>query len=153
MDRFTVALVGGVLLLVVAGIAAAAVMRGRDQTPDLTTPSGVVLAYTLAEQHGDAQTAWDLLATSAQARGDHERFLARAGGYDPYRNAYLSTEDEKIDGDGASVVLVQTYPGSGNLLGGGSSTTNRTTVRLVREGQAWRISVPPDDYILFKAKP
>jgi hypothetical protein len=148
MDRFTLAVVGGVLVLVTAGLIAAASVRTHTASPpDLTTPSGVALAYALAEQRGDAQTAWDLLATSTQQRGDRERFLARAGSSEP-DNTFITTEDERLDGDGASVVLVRTYAGTGGIFGR-TSNTNRTTVRLIRETNNWRITVPPDDYLLL----
>jgi len=154
MDRFTWIVVGGVVSLVIIGLAAAAVLRGREAPPDLSTPSGVVLAYALAEQRGDPQTAWDLLATATQARADHDRFLARAGGGNDNGGGreYLTTEDERIDADGASVALVQTYAGSGGLFGSGSYV-NRTTVRLTRQGADWRIVVPPDDYLLAGPRP
>jgi hypothetical protein len=146
MDRFTLAVVGGVLALVVVGLASAALLRDRAAPPDLTTPSGVVLAYALAEQRGDTQTAWDLLAASAHARADRERFLARAGTTD---SAYLTTEDERVEGASASVVLVRTTPPSGGIFGS-PSYSSRATARLVSEGTppVWRISVPPDDYAL-----
>jgi hypothetical protein len=146
VDRFTWAVVGGVLALVVGGLVVAAVTRSRAAPPDLSTPSGVVLAYALAEQRGDPQAAWDLLARSAQARGDHDRFLARAGNVGNDRT-YLSTEDDRTDGDGASVVLVRTFPASNGLFSG-YGFSNRTTVRLVREDDTWRISVPPDEFLL-----
>jgi hypothetical protein len=133
----------------VGGVVAAAVVRGREPAPDLSTPSGIVLAYANAEQRGDPQTAWDLLATSAQERGDRERFLARAGNRGG--REYLTTESERVDGDAASVMLVHTYPGSGSVFGS-SSSTSRDTVRLAREGPAWRITVPPDDYVLINSK-
>jgi hypothetical protein len=151
MDRFTFAVVGGVLALVAAGLVTAASLRGQlSSTPDLSTPGGVALAYAVAEQRGDAQAAWDLLAASAQQRGDRERFLARAGHTQP-DNTYLSTDDERVDGDTASVTLVETYPGSGGLLGR-STSTSRATVRLVREPAGWRITVPPDDFLLLTPK-
>ncbi|HLZ25792.1 MAG TPA: hypothetical protein VKV73_00550 [Chloroflexota bacterium] len=153
MDRFTWLVVGGVVSLVVAGLAVAILLRGREAPPDLNTPAGVVLAYARAEARGDPQTAWDLLAPSAQARGDHDRFLARAGsaggGGD---REYLTTEDVRIDANGASVVLVETSTGSGGLFGS-SSYARRATVRLSREGADWRIVVPPDDYLLSATKP
>jgi len=150
MDRLTWAVVGGVLALVLAGVAAATLSRERETPPDLNSPSGVVLAYAIAEQRGDPRTAWDLLATSAQARGDRDRFLARAADHNSQRE-YLTTEDERIDGEGASVVLVKTYPPSGGLFSN-NSYSMRNTVRLIREGSAWRISVPPDDYLLISGK-
>jgi hypothetical protein len=152
MDRFTLAVVGGVLALVAAGLVTAATLRGQiGAQPDPGTPAGVVLAYALAEQRGDAQAAWDLLASSARQRADRDRFLARAGHAEP-DNTYLSTEDQRIDGDTASVVLVQTYPGTGGILGR-TSYTNRATVRLIREPAGWRITVPPDDFLLLAPRP
>ena len=151
MDRFTFAVVGGVLALVAAGLVTAASLRGQvGSAPDLNTPAGVALAYAAAEQRGDAQAAWDLLATSAQQRGDRERFLARAGHSQP-DNAYLSTDEERVDGDTASVTLVETYPGSGGLLGR-ATYANRVTIRLARESAGWRITVPPDDFLLVAPK-
>jgi hypothetical protein len=151
MDRFTWAVVGGVLGLVVVGVVAASIVRGRETPPDLNTPSGVVLAYALAEQRGDGQAAWDLLAPSVQARADRERFLARFGERGSDR-AFLSTESETTTGDTASVALVRTYPSSGGIFGS-TSYSNRNTVRLVREPEGWRITVPPDDYLLVDRKP
>ena len=110
----------------------------------------MVLAYALAEQRGDGQTAWELLATTTQARGDHERFLARVG--TAHNEGYLTTQDERLDGESASVTLVHTYPGS-NAFFGSSSYASRNTVRLVREPAGWRITVPPDDYALLSSKP
>jgi hypothetical protein len=151
MDRFTVAVVGGVLALVVAGLVAATVLRGHAPEPDLGTPSGIVLAYGLAEQRGDGQAAWELLATSIQTRNSRDQFLVRFGGHGRGPD-YLTTEDERIDGDGASVTMVRTYPGSGGIFGG-NGYTSRNTVRLAREAAGWRITVPPDPYVLFESKP
>jgi hypothetical protein len=151
MDRFTFAVVGGVIGLVVAGLVAAAVLRGQGPQPDLNTPSGVVLAYGLAQQRGDGQAAWELLATSVKTRYSRDQFLARSGSHASDRE-YLTTEDERIDSDGASVVLVRTYPASGGIFGG-SGYTNRSTVRLTREASGWRITVPPDPYALTESKP
>ena len=146
MDRFTVAVVAGVLVLIVAGLGVAAAVRGREQPPDLNAPGGVVLAYAQAEQRGDPAAAWDLLAPSAQARTTRDRFIARAGG-DGSDRTYLSTEDLETDGDSARVALLRTYPGSGGLFGS-RSYTQRSTVVLARGDTGWRITVPPDDYLL-----
>ena len=152
MNRFTLAVAGGVLALVAAGLVTAGTLRGQiGARPDPSTPAGVALAYALAEQRGDPQAAWDLLASSAQQRADRERFLARAGHAGP-DDTYLSTEDERIEGDAASVVLVQTYPGTGGIFGR-PSYTNRATVRLTREAAGWRITVPPDDFLVLPLKP
>jgi hypothetical protein len=148
MDRFTYALAAGVLALVVGGLATAIVARGWSAPPDLSTPGGVVLAYAAAEQRGDALAAWNLLDPSVQARSDSDAFLAQP----PYNDrAYLSIEDERIEADGATVVLVRTYPGSGGLFGGGSYP-GRSTVRLAHTDAGWRITVPDDSYRLVPIK-
>jgi hypothetical protein len=147
VDRFTWGIAGGVLLLVAAGLAAAALQRSRSSPPDLATPSGIVLAYGLAEQRGDAETAWNLLAPSVQSRADKDRFLAAVGRTDAATTQYLSTEDERVTGDAATVVLVRTYAAAGALLAT-QSFSNRATVRLTRDPAGWRITVPPDEYNL-----
>jgi hypothetical protein len=149
MDRFTWALVGGVLLLVVVALGAAAT-RGRGEPPDLSTPGGTVLDYALAEQRGDAQTAWGLLSTPVQRGADFQQYQLRLGSAGRNDNVSFSTEDEHVDGELASVVLVHTYTGSGGWFGSGDTTSTRTTVRLEREAGAWRISVPPDPYSLTR---
>jgi hypothetical protein len=146
MDRFTTSIVVGVLLLVGVGLGASFVLRDRQQPPDLSRPSGVVLAYALAEQRGDPATAWDLLAPSAQARTTRDQFLARAGS-DGSDRAYLTTEDIATESDTARVALLRTYPASGGLFGS-NSYTQRSVVVLGREPDGWRITVPPDDYLL-----
>jgi hypothetical protein len=151
MNRFTWIVVAGVLGLVVGALAVATV-RPRDQAPpDLSTASGVVLAYCLAEQRGDAQAAWNLVAASAQARSDRDRFTARVGSGGTDREL-LTTEDEHVDADTATVVLVRTSPGSGGIFGNTTYTT-RSTVPLVRQDGNWRITVPPDDYLFFDSRP
>lgn len=154
LDRVTVAVAAGVLGVVVIALIVAALLRDRETTPDLSTPRGVVLAYAQAEARGDGQTAWDLLADSAHRRGDRDRYLARVGSGVPSspRTDYLSTEPAVIDAGGAtaSVVLVRTFASSGGLFPASSNST-RSTVRLALEDGAWRITVPPDDYILGPA--
>jgi hypothetical protein len=149
VDKVTLGLLGAVLGLVAAGLIVAVVVQQRAASPDPSTPSGVVLAYVQAEQRGDALGAWNLLASSAQARGSRDWFLARAGTSEQ-GEAFFTIEDARSDDAGASVVLVRTTPGSVGIFGNGSYSS-RTTVRLVQEGGGWRISVPPDDYLLLSS--
>lgn len=154
MDRFTWGVVGGVVVLVLAALGAAAVSRGTDRPPDLTTPSGVTLAYALALERGDGAAAWDLLAGSVQANGRRETFIQRVADPGPGRDTRLriTVEDELITGDEATVALARTMPPSSagplGFLFGGSGYASRSTVRLVRENGQWRLSAPPDSYLL-----
>lgn len=145
MDRLTLVLVGGVLVLVGVGLGAAVIVSRNAVPPDLGSPGGVALAYELAEQRGDGQAAWNLLASSTQARADRDRFLARAGNYRP-NDQSVSVEDMRIDGDEATVTLLRSRPRSGIFDGGYSYSQ---TFRLVREPDGWRITVPPDEYALI----
>ncbi len=149
MDRFTWGIVAGVVLLVAAGIATAAVLGGRQTPPDLSTPSGVVLEYVAALQRGDPDRAWSLLASSTQARTTRDSFFLRAGGARPAQDARLSAENEQVQGDTATLDLVRTYPGGrGPFSFGSQPYSQRSPVRLVRENGQWRIGVPPDPYLV-----
>jgi hypothetical protein len=145
MDRFTWLVASAVLALVIGGVAAAALMRAHDPPPDLTTASGVVLAYAQAEQRGDSETAWELLATPVKERTGRERFLTRSHTFDD-RGEYLTTENERDNGDLGTVTLVTTYPGSVGLWGR-TSLSERQSVRLTREADGWRITEAPDSYL------
>ena len=152
MDRFTWFLVGGILGLVGLGLAVALTVRVTDTPPDLATPAGVTLAYAQALERGEPERAWDLLATSTQAGARRDEFLLRAstrGRVDD--RARLTAEGERIEGDTASVTLARTFPSSGDFLGLNSRTfTNRESVKLVREAGSWRLTVPPDAYLLLR---
>jgi hypothetical protein len=151
MDRFTWGIVVGVLALVVAGIAAATLVRGREVPPDTSTPSGVVLAFEQALQDGDAERAWDLLASTTQAAVGRNRFLQRASGSargSGSNQVRLIVENERVTGDSAVVDLVRTYRSSGLFDFGGGDSPPRYVVRLVRENGAWRITVPADSYLV-----
>ena len=151
MTRFTWAIVGGVLGLVALALILAFLSPARDPVPDLSTPDGTTLAYAIAVQRGDLDRAWDLIANSAKGQTTKERFIIRAEGFrSEYQRARLSVEDVRLEIDAPRVDLVRTYPSSGSLLGLGSSGSysRRNTVRLVRETGQWRITTPPDPFVL-----
>lgn len=150
MDRFTAAIVIGVLGLVAAGVVAAVAARGTETPPDLSTPGGVALAYELAVLRGDGERAWELLAESARANADRDEFLARVGHWrgSSDRSERLTVEVEEIDADRARVELTRTHGSSGGLFNFGETYSTRNTVRLVRQDGQWRISVPSEPYLL-----
>ncbi|MDQ3810856.1 MAG: hypothetical protein M3336_11245 [Chloroflexota bacterium] len=150
MTRATWAIVGGVLVLVALALALALLARGREPPPDLARPEGVALAYALDIQQHEPDKAWDLLSESARAQTTRERFMLRAESFArSYERARLSVEDPRTEGESARLELVRTLPSSGGLFGfGGGSNAIRANVRLVREGGQWRISTPPEPFLL-----
>lgn len=152
MDKLTIGVAAGVLVLVAAGLATASVLRAHSAPPDLTTPHGVVLAYAAAEDRADGVAAWNLLAMATQTRTDRDEYLARVGRSMPRGTGeYVTTEDEQITGNEASVVLVRAYPGSGSIFGS-QANASRATVRMIHEPDGWRITVPPDEYNLVQTR-
>ena len=139
----------GVLVLVGGSLALAVTVQTRAQAPDLSTPDGVTLAYALALQSGDTDTAWNLLADSAKAQTSKDRFAARASSFRIGDRQRLSVEDVRIDGQSARVDLVRTFPSNGGVFFGSSAGPTRSTVRLTRESAGWRITTPPEPFMVF----
>lgn len=149
VDRFTRAIVVGVLVLVVGGVGTAAFLQSREQAPDLSSPAGVTIAYAQAVGRGDGERAWSLLSAAAQGQSSRERFLLRVAGMRSGNGRVrLATESERVEADVAHLDLVRTYPQSGGIALFGDSAPQRSSVTLVREGGQWRILVPPDPFVL-----
>jgi hypothetical protein len=150
LDRLTLAIGLGVLLLVAIGIAVA-IFTGRGQAPlDLSTPEGVTLAYETDIQRGEADAAWDLLTSEAQAGTTRQEFLARASGFGRGGDVRFSVENVRSDGTTAHLDLVRTESTRGFLGLGAGSFSNRSPVTLVRENGQWRISVPANPYVIMQ---
>lgn len=70
MDRFTWAVVAGVVGICVVALGSVLIPRVAERPPDLSSPDGVALAYALAIQKQDPDQAWALLA-SPEAAGPY----------------------------------------------------------------------------------
>ena len=150
VDRFTLGVGIGVVILVAIGIAVAAIGASVQPLPDLSTPEGVALTYELNIQRGEADRAWDLLASEAQHGTTRQEFLARAARVNSGVEVRFSVENVRVDGDTAHLNLVRVTPTPGFLgLGGGSYTSN-SPVTLVRENGTWKISVPSEPYVIMQ---
>jgi hypothetical protein len=150
VDRFTWGVVVGAVLLVLAAVGSVAVLQARAAAPDLSTPEGVVRAYFTGLDAGRPDQVWDLLSSTARAGTTRDEFIQRATSYRPSGDARITVDSVTIDGDTAVVRLSRTYGGGGLFGGGGSS---RVTVRLDREGGVWKITVPPDPYLIERPRP
>jgi hypothetical protein len=146
MDRFTLGVVVGAVLLVIAAVVSVALLQGQSAAPDLSTPEGVVRAYYAALDQGRPEQAWDLLSSRAQAQTTRDDFIQRAISFRPGREQRVTIDSVEIVGDTANVNLSLTFSGGGLFGGGSYSQTVR--VRLDREGGQWRITVPPQPYLI-----
>ena len=150
LDRFTLSIGIGVVVLVMIGIVIAAVGARVQAPPDLSTPEGVALAYELDIQRGEADRAWGLLASEAQRGTTRQEFLARAATVNRGGEVRFSAENVRADGDTAHLDMVRVTPTSGFLGLGVGSYTTQNPVTLVRENGEWRISVPSEPYVVMQ---
>jgi hypothetical protein len=151
MDRFTLGVVVGAVLLVIAAVVSVALLQGQSSAPDLSTPEGVVRAYYAALEQGRPEQAWDLFSSRAQAQTTRDEFVQRAISFRPGREQRVTIDSVEIVGDTANVNLSLTSSGGGLFDGGSYSQTVR--VRLDREGGQWRITVPPHPYLIDSPRP
>jgi hypothetical protein len=81
-----------------------------------------------------------------------DEFLRRAATYGGSRGgSRVAIEQIEIEGDIARIELSRTYTGGG--IFGPSSYTTRMPVRLERVGGAWKITLPPEPYLLDALRP
>jgi hypothetical protein len=151
VDRFTWGVVIGALLLVLGAVGSVAVLQARSAAPDLSTPDGVVRAYYAGLDAGRPDQVWDLLSGAARAGTTRDAFIQRATSYRPSGDARITVDSVTVDGDTAVVRLSRTYGGGGLFDGGGGSSP--LTVRLDRENGAWKITVPPDPFLIERPRP
>ena len=153
MDRFTWAVVAGVVGLAIVALVSVTLIPAAQPPPDLSTPDGVVRAYVLALQNKQPDQAWDLLAPEALAgpgpRGRMDR--------DNFRQQVLNAQRERNSRVRLlQTVVLQTVPETARVetevvTGGsspwgifGGSLTHPATFSLRREGDTWRITSTPD---------
>ncbi|HEX2033212.1 MAG TPA: hypothetical protein VHS99_03425 [Chloroflexota bacterium] len=148
IDRFTWSVVALAIVLVAAAVGSVALLQDTAPPPDLSRPEGVVRAYVEAIDSEHPERAWDLLHPSARDRTTREEFIRRATELTRDRVVRVVIDSVEVDGGTAVVRLSRTY-GSGRVgLFGSSGYTTTTTVRLERDGGAWRITVPPEPFLL-----
>jgi len=150
VDRLTWAVALTAVVLVVVGVTVAAVVGRGEPAINLSSPGGVTLAFELAIQNGEGDVAWLLLAPSAQAGTTRQEFLARAASINRGPNARFSVDNVRTSGDTAHLDLVRIIP-TGGLVGLGAGTfTVREPVTLERVDGEWRLTVPPEPYLIMR---
>jgi hypothetical protein len=147
-DRFLLGIVVGALALIVVGIAVVlALGRGpAPPRPDPASPVGVVQSYVEALRDGDFERARGYLSQSARAeldrmRDSFPRFVDSSGVQRRYLIEPVELEAER------ATVRVTISTSSARTEPFSSSTYHREVeVRLVREGDQWRIAQPFEPY-------
>jgi hypothetical protein len=152
-DRFLLGIVVGAALLIVVGIGAV-LLTSRAAAPrpvDPDSPVGVVQAYVEALRGGELDRAHGYLSRAAQASvplDDYRRHAYRP--YAPDTSAQrVLVEAVTVGADTASVkVTLSRFSARPDPFS--ASTYHRdTTISLVREDGAWRISRPAEPYPFY----
>jgi hypothetical protein len=148
IDKFTWAVIGVVVLLLVGAVVTVnmtggAGVQAQEYLP-LDTPEAPVYNAFLAFQRGDLTKAREQY--SQQVVGELEK-----DGYDQLagrttsttssqRLRILKTEPIPDDPDRALVTFVQDTYNQGGLFGSGSTWSREGIVEVVREDEGWRIN-------------
>lgn len=147
IDRFLLAIIAGIVLLVIAALALA-LTRAPQGYQNETTPAGVAHNYVLAlKQRDDARAYGYLSPELAGYPASRDAFSADIDRYNWNFNresATISAGDERITGDRALVTVTETRFYEGGLFSSGQYTSS-FSVTLRREGAAWKI-VSADSY-------
>jgi hypothetical protein len=148
IDRFLLAIIAGIVVLVVAALALALNRTAQGYLPD-TTPGGVAHNYLLAIKQRDDERAYSYL--SPDLRGyppTVEEFSvdinSRYSWSFDHDSSTISIDDERITGDRAVVTVGETRFYEGGLFSS-NQYRNSFSVTLSRQGEVWRL-VSADSY-------
>jgi hypothetical protein len=120
----------------------------RNPGADFTTPDGVIAGVRAALQQGDLirPEPARVIGSSTDDEGSvhypRRRTAVRIPG------ARLTTNAPTVDGDTARGICAPIRTRCGLFGLGDSSYSNQNTVRLARESGQWRITAPPDPFLL-----
>lgn len=149
VDRFIVVVSAAVVLVLVLTVGSLALAQHRRPAPlPDTTPTGVVYHYLTALDREDYETAYAYLSSVTRAWVTLDDFRHRAPRPPARADApatSVSLTNERVTGDRARVtVTVTTFTPAGPF--GVNENTYSVDLDLVREGDAWKIDVPPQQY-------
>lgn len=137
IDRSLAILIGGALILIIAGLVA--IPLANQRTPVLaaeTTPEGTVQRFYQALYRGDYSTAHSYLGAETQRTvsvGEMQQALQ----YD-LRDSQMRVGKVDLNASGATVQVYITHFGSGGIFGGSEWESNNQLL-LQQEGSAWKI--------------
>ena len=146
-DRFLLALVAGVVLLVGAALTIALTRPAQSFLPE-TSPSNVAHNYVLAIKQLDDARAYGYLSTELTGYpASLDKFsadMSRYGWSFSRDSATIATVDERIAGERAVVTLNETRFYEGGLFSSNQYTSS-FNITLRREGDAWKV-IGADSY-------
>ena len=149
-DRFLIGIVAGTLLLIVVGVIVV-FMLGRTRTAppaDTSTPAGVVQAYIEAVRAGELERSRTYLTREARAEAEarDKNSTYRPTAQD---NVRIVVEQVSVTETRAEVkVTTSRFYANSDPFSAGSSHYD-STVTLVREDGAWRMTQPLSSYGLY----
>ena len=146
IDKFLIAIVAGVILLVVVVLAVALLRPNQPTYQADDTPEGVAHNYLLALQLEEYERAYGYLSPTLPGYPtDVDKFVNNVEGdrwsfgYFDNDDVSLAIEAVNVTGDRAKVVVRRTEFHQGGLFDSGQySTTFEMTLR--REDGAWKIT-------------
>ena len=149
IDKFTWAVIGVVVLLLVAAVVTVNVTGGvgvqGQEYLSLDKPEAPVYNAFLAFQRGDltkAREQYSKEVFTQLAKDSYDPFSGRAtSGNSGQRLRILKSEIVEDDPDRALVTFEQaTYNQGGGLFNAGSTWSREGTVEVVREDDGWKIN-------------
>jgi hypothetical protein len=150
LDKFTWAVIGVVLLLLVAAVVTVNVTGGQgveaQEYMPQDTPEAPVYNAFLALQRGDLTKAREQYSETILQQNQKDNYDPFAGrttsGSGSQRLRIIKTEPVPDDPDRALVTFMQDTYNQGGLFGAGSTWSRESTVEVIREEDGWKINTP-----------
>lgn len=153
-DRFLTGILIGIVLLMIAALAAFFTRQGKQTYVSDQTPEGVVHNYFLAVLNKDYQKAYGYLADLDNKPTFNEfRQAFAVGRLNPANNG-IKIGKADVTGDDASVEVSMVYTPGDPFSTGYNSVGS---AQLVKQGDEWKIASMPAynlwDYSWYQAVP
>jgi hypothetical protein len=146
-DRFLLAIIAGIVVLVIIALTLAFTRTAQDYVPE-TTPGAVAYNYVLAIKAYDDERAYSYLAPEIAGyppsvdafTDDSNRYAWNVS----REAATISIGNERITDDRAVVTISETRFYAGGLFNS-NQYTNSFNITLRRDGEGWKI-INADSY-------